>query len=159
MVHSNSYLSVIFKVSWSTDVAQNFQNSLIRSIHILASLIYSPICFYDKYKDSFTHVRVLLYIWYGETVYKRKNVNRGPRSNFLAECVPRPIKFGQPWSKPWTYTRRIENRLEQNSTRVFGPVDGIICNLINIRQCDYRMNRSLQRSARLNPNTDRIFPV
>ena len=97
MVYSYSYLSVIFKVSWSTDVAQNFQNSLIRSIHILASLIYSPgICFYDKYKDSFTHVRVLLYIWYGETVHKRKNVNRGPRSNFLAECVPRPIKFGQP---------------------------------------------------------------
>ena len=97
MVYSYSYLSVIFKVSWSTDVAQNFQNSLIRSIHILASLIYSPgICFYDKYIDSFTHVRVLLYIWYGETVHKRKNVNRGPRSNFLAECVPRPIKFGQP---------------------------------------------------------------
>ena len=97
MVYSYSYLSVIFKDSWSTDVAQNFQNSLIRSIHILASLIYSPgICFYDKYKDSFTHVRVLLYIWYGETVHKRKNVNRGPRSNFLAECVPRPIKFGQP---------------------------------------------------------------
>ena len=69
MVYSYSYLSVIFKVSWSTDVAQNFQNSLIRSIHILASLIYSPgICFYDKYKDSFTHVRVLLYIWYGETI-------------------------------------------------------------------------------------------
>ena len=98
MVYSCSYLSVIFKVSWSTEVAQIFQNSLIRSIHILASLIYSPgICFYDKYKDSFTHVRVLLYIWYGETVHKRKNVNRGPRSNFLAECVPRPIKFGQPW--------------------------------------------------------------
>ena len=100
MVYSYSYLSVIFKVSWSIDVAQNFQNSLNRSIHILASLIYSPgICFYDKYKDSFTHVRVLLYIWYGETVHKRKNVNRGPRSNFLAECVPRPIKFGQPWSR------------------------------------------------------------
>ena len=99
MVYSYSYLSVIFKVSWSTDVVQNFQNSLICSIHILASLIYSPgICFYDKYKDSFTHVRVLLYIWYGETVYKRKNVNRGLRSNFLAECVSRPIKFGQPWS-------------------------------------------------------------
>ena len=97
MVYSYSYLSVIFKVFWSTDVAQNFQNSLIRSIHILVSLIYSPgICFYDKYKDSITHVRVLLYIWYGETVHKRKNVNRGPRSNFLAECVPRPIKFGQP---------------------------------------------------------------
>ena len=100
MVYSYSYLSVIFKVSWSTDVPQNFQNSLIRSIHILASLINSPgICFYDKYKDSFTHVRVLLYIWYGETVHKRKNVNRGPRSNFLAECVPRPIKFGQPWHR------------------------------------------------------------
>ena len=71
MVYSYSYLSVIFKVSWSTDVAQNFQNPLIRSIHILASLIYSPgICFYDKYKDSFTHVRVLLYIWYGETVHR-----------------------------------------------------------------------------------------
>ena len=84
MVYSYSYLSVIFKISWSTDIAQNFQNSLIRSIHILASLI----CFYDKYKDSFTHVHVLLYIWYGETMYKRKNVNRCLRSNFLAECVP-----------------------------------------------------------------------
>ena len=70
-----------------------------RSILIIACLIYSPrICFYDKYKDSFKHVRVLINIWYEETVYKRKNVNLGPRSNFLAECVPRPIKFGQPCS-------------------------------------------------------------
>ena len=102
MVYSYSYLSVIFKVSWSTDVAENFQNSLIRSIHILASLIYSPgICFYDKYKDSFTHVRVLLYIWYGETVHKRKNVNRGRDLISLPKCVPRPIKFGQPCPKSY----------------------------------------------------------
>ena len=89
MVCSYSYLSVIFKVSWSTDVAQNFQNSLIRSIHILASLIYSPgICLYDKYKDSFTHVRVLLYIWYGETVHKRKNMARDLISLPNASRVP-----------------------------------------------------------------------